>query len=230
MIPPFALRPDRTVGEVFFLPYGHHSFEGIDGVLAGLKRGAPVFRSYHYGYARLADPQAAQAVHDSDAIDRELLFCLAPDLFHLAYRQSLVALVFEMERGAPVRMIPNDPFENDHGPILPRTELVSQGAGRNWVARNPEKVSPCAAAHRRHNCYLITLMQQGQTRRDFLIEGDQERIRHGTQARKTSLVTAPEVFEVLAVGEFGVLLGETRQVVCKAEKKNPNLHTDLVYT
>src|SRR5215213_5573211 len=77
------LNPGFAVVENFFLPDGHGAFELFDGPFAGLEGGVTVWGAGGDYYARLADLDAAGAVHDAQVSDVELLVCFSTETLHL---------------------------------------------------------------------------------------------------------------------------------------------------
>ena len=109
-----------------------------------------------------------------NAIDGEFLLCLAAQFLHLAHRHGFVCLIFQIERGAAMRMISYDTFENHHGSVLRSAKLRGEFGGGNRIACDAKEITACAAAHRRHKRHLIAIAQGGGALGDLLIDREQK--------------------------------------------------------
>src|SRR5216684_6703196 len=98
--------PDLAVLEVLLLPDRHRLLQGVDGEAAGLESLGAMGRRHRDHDARLADLQAADAVHERDPRDGGPA---APDgradLAHLGESHGTVGLVLEELHPAPAGLI-----------------------------------------------------------------------------------------------------------------------------
>src|SRR5262245_15468860 len=66
---PLSFDPDLAIREVFFFPDRNQLLQAVDAFERRVECGLPVSGSDDHGDAGLADQQASQTVHHSDALD-----------------------------------------------------------------------------------------------------------------------------------------------------------------
>jgi len=134
--------------------------------------------------AGFADFQAAQAVRDSYAVNREFLVDLDANLLHLRKRHRFIGFVFEVEGAAPMGFIPHKAIESDYRSILIRAYVAHHGGQVYWRVEQfrPVKFSrwvhrrkASAPTHRGKKSDLIIAGEASIPGRKFLISGRNKR-------------------------------------------------------
>src|ERR1035437_2733955 len=223
----FAFCPNGAIRKEFLFPDRDNLLEAVDGILAGLERGPPMFGRDDDGHAGFPNFKAAQTMNHGDAINRKLLLRLGPQLFHLANGHGLVRLIFQIERGAAVRMVAHKPFENHHSTVARGPQRLRQIGSGNRIARDAIEIVARTAAYGGHEGHLVTIAQGGGSVGNLLIDRKQQRASHRKQLGETTLIAAPEALQGFALGEFHLLLRATRQVVGDSEKQHVDFHISL---
>src|SRR5207342_1347089 len=162
------------------LPEGDVDLEGVDRVLAGGERVVAVGRGDGDGDARLADPQAADAVDHGDAAEVVALLQAAGDLLHDLLGHALVGLVFEMQDGPPARVDPRRAEEGGDRPGPLVRHLREKGVERDRIVCETE----AAAGHRRDERYLVAVGERTARIGVVPVDGVEEPLRLRAEAER----------------------------------------------
>ena len=134
-----AIRPDRAIGKGLALPDGDGLLEGVDDPAASLEALAAMAGSDNDEHTGVAYFVMAEAVDDGDAMDAESRARLYAQLAQLAKGHFFIALVIEVESGAPAAVVADAAVKDDDGAVLRGGGVANEFLDGNALAREADR-------------------------------------------------------------------------------------------
>ena len=128
-----SLDPDFPILEVLLLPDRDNLLQTVDGVFAGVERGAAVRRRDDDRDAGLADFHMTQSVNDRDAADVPGGTHELPDFLHCLERHRLVGLILEISCRLSLRVVSHDAFEDAERAIFRSKDHAPRSREHRWL-------------------------------------------------------------------------------------------------
>jgi len=212
---------------VFFFPDGHSTFQGVDGVAAGVESGGAVGGANGDVYAGFADFEAAKAMDHGDAIDGKLLMKVRGDLLNFSQSHGLVGLVLEVEGAAVLGVVADESVKDDYGAVFMGANISCQGDRVYGFVNQQSDIGggdghgyTSATAYRRQEGNFVAGMQNSVPRRELLIAGGDQRRAILPQFGVASGTVSEKRFDIGLRRELYGFLGASGDVFQTAEKEN----------
>ena len=227
----FAIGPDGAVGEKLLFPDGDGFLEGVNCVAAGIESGGAMRRADRDENAGFADFKASQAVDHGYAIDGVSGVEVSGDFLHFGQRHGFVSFVFEIERGAAVRMIADATVEGGDSTVTIGADLAGDFGVRNRAARDFDAVVGMGCGHResaaadgREEADFVAGAERSVPGGEFLVACGDKRSAELEKLWAGRGASGEEVFDYGAIAKFDGFLGGAVKLLQAAEIENFDGH------
>ena len=178
--------------------------------------------------AGFANLEAAQAVNDGDAMNAVFFVKLSGDPSHFCEGHGLVGFVFEIQRGAIVRLIADEAIEGNDGAVFRCAHMIDQRMRINRLANKLEDVVVKNGCH----CFrsatadgweegdFITRMEHGIPSGKLLIAGSEDGGAVFGELRNALRIKSKELFDRGGLSEVQRFFRLTDHVFQAAEEKD----------
>src|SRR6267143_5400419 len=143
----FAVGPDGAVLEIFLLPDRDRALEGVDGIAAGVEGCGPMRGTDRAEDAGVSDFEAAEAVGDGYAVNRELGVNFGGNVAHFGQGHGFVGFVVQIKSTAAVGLIAHAAIEGDDGAVRAGANVIDQRISIDDVAHKQDKIAAGESGH-----------------------------------------------------------------------------------
>lgn len=179
-------------------------------------------------HAGFADFQAAEAVNDGYAMDAMSLMKLGADFAHLGEGHGFVSFVFEVERGAIMRLVADKAIESDDGAVLRSPDVLDEPRCVDRFANQLKNVmvERCghgcvsSAADGRQKGHFVAGMERRIPRSEFLIARSHDGRSVFDKFRNPRDVSGKELLDGGSVAKIQRFLGVADDIFQAAEEQD----------
>ena len=199
---------------------------------AGVKRGSAVRSANCDEDAGFANFQAAEAVRNGYAVDRELGVNFGRNLTHFGERHRFVGFIVQVQSAATMGLIANAPVEGDDGAVRARANTLNKRVRVDGFVDKQNKVAAgrgghplaSAAAYRREKGDFVAGIEWRAPRREFLVARSNQRTAIPCKLRETGYECGKQILDTGAGCEFDKLLRCASRFLepAKEEDLDPN--------
>src|SRR5581483_11186967 len=171
-----AVSPHRSIFKMLFFPDGHSFLQRVDEPSAGVKRGSAMRGCDRNQDTALPHFKLSQPMHEQHIAYGETFSGLLRQGAHLLQRHFFIGFIKQVQRPPSARVVAHDSVEDHDGPVFSAFQLSYERLSLNRLTHQRHMGCEAAAAYRRQQGNLITVLEKMLRPGILAVHGDSHRI------------------------------------------------------